>query len=87
MDEYKKIIAAIQKEDLLTFSRFTQSFLSDVLAKKLGRRNKPFDYKTDMKKLMMARQTKEYIYTKNMWDEYLKYLEEKIKDLYKEKEK
>lgn len=35
----------------------------------------------------MARQTKEYIYTKNMWDEYLKYLEEKIKDLYKEKEK
>lgn len=27
------------------------------------------------------------IYTKNMWDEYLKYLEEKIKDLYKEKEK
>lgn len=87
MDEYKKIIADIQKEDLLTFSRFTQSFLSDVLAKKLGRRNKLFDYKSDMKKLMMARQTKEYIYTKNMWDEYLKYLEEKIKDLYKEKEK
>lgn len=87
MDEYKKIIADIQKEDLLTFSRFTQSFLSDVLAKKLGRRNKPFDYKTDMKKLMMARQTKEYIYTKNMWNEYLKYLQEKIKDLYKEKEK
>lgn len=25
--------------------------------------------------------------TKTMWDEYLKYLEEKIKDLYKEKEK
>lgn len=85
MDEYKKIIAAIQKEDLLTFSRFTQSFLYDVLAKKLGRRNKPFDYKTDMKKLMMARQTKEYIYTKNMWDEYLKYLEEKIEKFYKEK--
>lgn len=85
MDEYKKIIAAIQKEDLLTFSRFTQSFLSDVLAKKLGRRNKPFDYKSDMKKLMMARQTKEYIYTKNMWDEYLKYLEEKIEKFYKEK--
>ena len=85
MDEYKKIIADIQKEDLLTFSRFTQSFLSDVLAKKLGRRNKPFDYKTDMKKLMMARQTKEYIYTKNMWDEYLKYLEEKIEKFYKEK--
>lgn len=87
MDEYKKIIALVQKEDLLTFSRFTQSFLSDVLAKKLGRRNKPFDYKTDMKKIMMARQTKEYIYTKNMWDEYLKYLEEKIAELYKEKEK
>lgn len=29
---------------------------------------------------------KEYIYTKNMWDEYLKYLEEKITKLYKEKE-
>lgn len=87
MDEYKKIIADIQKEDLLTFSRFTQSFLSDVLAKKLGRRNKPFDYKSDMKKLMMARQTKEYIYTKNMWDEYLKYLEEQIKKFYEDKEK
>ena len=86
MDEYKKIIADIQKEDLLTFSRFTQS-LSDVLAKKLGRRNKPFDYKSDMKKLMMARQTKEYIYTKNMWDEYLKYLEEQIKKFYEDKEK
>ena len=26
-----------------------------------------------------------YIYTKNMWDEYLKYLEEKIEKFYKEK--
>lgn len=40
-----------------------------------------------MKKLMMARQTKEYIYTKNMWDEYLKYLEEQIKKFYEDKEK
>lgn len=39
-----------------------------------------------MKKLMMSRQIKEYIYTKNMWNEYLKYLEEKITELYKEKE-
>ena len=39
-----------------------------------------------MKKLMMSRQAKEYIYTKNMWNEYLKYLEEEIKKFYKEKE-
>ena len=87
IEKYKSVIATVEKGDLLVISKFTQAFLSDILAKKLGYRNKPFDYKTDMKKLMMSRQIKEYIYTKNMWDEYLKYLEEQIKKFYNDKEK
>lgn len=86
IEKYKDVIAPVEKSDLLVISKITQAFLSDILAKKLGYRNKPFDYKTDMKKLMMSRQAKEYIYTKNMWNEYLKYLEEEIKKFYKEKE-
>lgn len=85
IEKYKAVIAPIEKGDLLVVSKITQAFLSDILAKKLGYRNKPFDYKTDMKKLMMSRQAKEYIYTKNMWNEYLKYLEEEIENFYKEK--
>ncbi|HAU88240.1 MAG TPA: hypothetical protein DCW90_23025 [Lachnospiraceae bacterium] len=87
IEKYKTIIAPVQKGDLLVISKITQAFLSDILAKKLGYRNKRFDYKTDMKKLMMSRQAKEYIYTKNMWDEYLKYLEEEITKFYENKEK
>lgn len=42
-----------------------------------------FDYKTDMKSLCMARQIKEYIYLKGMWNEYVKYMEKEITKFYK----
>lgn len=86
IEKYKKIIDGFGFGETLFISKIIQSFLTDILAKKLGTRNKPFDYKTDMKKLMMSRQTKEYIYTKNMWNEFLNYMEEKVKEYKKEKE-
>lgn len=77
MNEYKAISSKVDRKDLLIIGRITKSFLADILAKKLK-----IDYRTDMKKLHMSRQTKEYIYTKNMWSEYLKYLDERITEYY-----
>lgn len=77
MDEYKAISSKVEKKDLLIIHRITTAFMTDILAKKLK-----IDYKADMKKLHMSRQVKEYIYTKNMWSEYLKYLDEKITEYY-----
>ena len=39
----------------------------------------------DMKKMMMGRMAKEYIYSKDMWDEYLDFLQKKIEKFYKDK--
>lgn len=77
MNEYKAISSKVDRKDLLIIGRITKSFLADILAKKLK-----IDYRADMKKLHMSRQTKEYIYTKNMWSEYLKYLDENITEYY-----
>ena len=77
MNKYKTVSSKIEKKDLLIIHRITTSFLSDILAKKLK-----IDCKADMKKLHMSRQVKEYIYTKNLFDEYLKYLDEKIAEYY-----
>ena len=35
-----------------------------------------------MKKMMMARMAKEYIWTKGMFEEYLDYMKKKIKEFY-----
>ena len=56
----------------------TKEFLENVLQKKLKKQDKTFDYKSDMKKLKMARLSKEYIYSKNFWDEYLNFLNQKV---------
>lgn len=88
IEQYKAITAEVQKEDLLIIHRITSDFLYNILAKKykkLG--NKNFDVTVDMRKMMMARMAKEYIWTKNMWDEYLKYLHKEIEKFYKDKEK
>ena len=83
IERYKTVTAQVQKEDLLIIHRFTTSFLSSVLAKKLrGNNRKYFDYKSEMKKLKMSRQPKEYIYTKNLWNDYLYFLEKEIKKFY-----
>lgn len=86
IERYKAITAEVQKEDLLIIHRITTDFLYNILAKKhkkLG--NKKFDVMIDMRKMMMARMTKEYIWTKNMWDEYLDFLQKNINSFYKDK--
>lgn len=86
IERYKAITAEVEKGDLLIIHRITTDFLSNFLekrCKKLG--NKKFDYAVDMKKMMMSRMAKEYIYTKGFWDEYLKFLQKKIKNFYENK--
>lgn len=76
---YKEITSIVPKSDLLIISRLTNNFLDDILSKSLRKRGKKtYDYRSDMKKLKLARQTKEYIYIKNMFDEYLDYLENNL---------
>ena len=79
---YKEITGAIPKTDLLIISKLSGSFLDEILQKKSKKHSKNFDYKSDMKKLKMARQTKEYIYYKGFWDEYLEYLKTEINKIY-----
>lgn len=85
IERYKDIVAAVQKEDLLIIHKFTTNFLTTVLSKKYKATDKKFDYVVDMRKMMMGRMAKEYIYTKGMWEEYLTYMNNKIKSFYKNK--
>ena len=82
INAYKAISSQVEKGDLLLISRITTNFLDEVLQKKYKKDCKTFDYKSDMKKCCMSRLTKEYIYSKGMWEEYLIYLETKIKSYY-----
>jgi hypothetical protein len=82
-ERYKKIASKVQKKDLLLIHKITTEFLNSVLQKKYKKYDKSFDYKTDMKKNMLARQVKEYIYLKEMWEEYLNYLSKEIDKFYK----
>ena len=83
IERYKSVVAEVQKEDLLIIHRFTTSFLTDILEKKYKRIEcKDFDCSVDMKKMMMARMAKEYIWTKGMFEEYLDYMKKKIKEFY-----
>lgn len=81
---YKEITSVIPKTDLLLISRLTNEFLESVLQKDIRRttRNKKYEYKSEMKKLKLARQVKEYIWTKNYWDKYLDYLKKEIEKNY-----
>lgn len=83
IERYKAVVAEVQKGDLLIIHRITTDFLSSFLEKKYKKLNgKQFDLSTDMKKMKMSRMAKEYIYTKNMWNEYLDFLQKKIKEFY-----
>ena len=83
---YKDITAEVEKGDLLIIHKITTSFLTTVLTRKYKANDKTFSYQADMRKLMMGRMAKEYIWTKGMWEEYLVYLDKKIKDFYKNKQ-
>ena len=83
IERYKAISSRVEKGDLLILHRLTNIFLDTVLQKTIRKSTNNFDYKIDMKSLCMARQIKEYIYLKGMWDEYLKYMETEITKFYK----
>jgi hypothetical protein len=85
IEKYKAISARVEKGDLLLIHRITDAFLANILSKKLRKtEGKSFNLQNDMRKLMMARMPKEYIFTKNMWNEYLTYLKKEIDKFYSE---
>lgn len=85
IEKYKKITSRVDKKDLLVIYRITTAFLESVLEKKYKENDKSFDYKTDMKKMKLARQTKEYIFEKGLWQEYMNYLDTEITNFYSNK--
>ena len=85
IERYKAITSQVQKEDLLIIHRITTSFLSSVLAKKLKGNNKRYSINVEMRRMMMGRMPKEFIYVKGYWDEYLDYLNKNIKSFYNNK--
>lgn len=83
IERYKAATAEVQNGDLLIIHRITTDFLSNFLEKKYKKiEGKKFDLNTDMKKMKMSRMAKEYIWSKGMFNEYLKFLEDKIKEFY-----
>ena len=84
VEKYKSISSKVDKKDMLKFKTWNSNFLNDVLQKKIRKdtKNKSYNYKTDMQKMMLSRQTKEFIYAKGLWQEYLDYLSKEIEDYY-----
>lgn len=78
---YKNATSSINSSNMAKLKSINKSFMDDVLAKRLKenpRARKPFDYKTDMRKLMLAGKTKEYIWVKGLWKEYVDYLNDNL---------
>lgn len=84
MTAYRDIVDKVDKNDKLLIHRITTEFLDKVLAKELRPKGtrKPYDYKTEMKKLKLASDSKGYIWTKELWNEYLEFLEKEIDSYY-----
>ena len=81
MKRYKDITSSLSKDKMLSIKSVNKSFMDNVLAKKLKenpRARKPFDYKSDMRKLMLAGKTREYIWVKGLWKEYVDYLNDNL---------
>ena len=78
MQEYKDIIDKVDKGNLLIIHRITNDFLANILEKRFRKTDKTFSYKTDIKQLKLSRLVKEYIYYKDMWQEYITYLDKEI---------
>ena len=85
IEEYKAIISRVDKTNLLLIKNLNNTFLSTVLENKYKAEDKSFDYKTDMKKMKLARQTKEYIYIRGLFDQYLEFLNTEITNYYNNK--
>lgn len=87
IERYKAVIAEVQNDDLLVIHRITNDFLSNFVERKCRKTDgKNFDVSTDMKKMKMKRMAKEYIWTKGFWEEYINFLQKKIREFYKDKD-
>ena len=83
MKRYKDITSSLDKDKMFSIKSVNKSFMDNVLAKRLKenpRARKPFDYKTDMRKMMLSGNLKCYIYQKGLWNDYLEYLSNNIKE-------
>lgn len=88
MAKYKQITFKLDRSDMRVIKDANNRFLNDVLAKKLREKGKrkPFDFKSDQKTLGLSRDTRGYIYTKGLWNEYLEYIADKINEHLEQKE-
>lgn len=75
LKEYKKIISVVPKEQILKLAHIGRDF-DKVIKKKFG---KNYDIKVEQKKLMLK--NKEFYHKIGMWDEYLGYLQTKVKEI------
>ena len=81
MAMYRNVTSSINSSNMAKLKSINKSFMDDVLAKRLKknpRARKPFDYKADMRKLMLVGKTKEYIWVKGLWKEYVDYLNDNL---------
>lgn len=86
IERYKAVIGEVHNDDLLVIHRITNDFLSNFIERKCRKtEGKNFDVGTDMKKMKMKRMAKEYIWSKGFWEEYLNFLQKKIREFYKDK--
>lgn len=72
--KYKNIVAKIPKERILDITHTTNNYLKSLVTKK----NTWEDIKADM--ILKGLKGKEYIYSIGKWDDYVKYLHDKIAD-------
>lgn len=88
LQKYKDITAKLHDGDWLIIKDINKKFMDEVLAKKLRppKTRKLFDYRSDMKKLMLSRDQKAYIWKRGLFDEYLSYLDAAIDDYYNDKQ-
>lgn len=78
---YRNATSSINSSNMARLTSINKVFMDDVLAKRLKenpRARKPFDYNADMRKLMLAGKTKEYIWVKGLWKEYVDYLNDNL---------
>ena len=84
IEKYKAVASKVGKGDMLKIKSWNNDFLENVLQKKIRKetKNKKYSYKEDMKNSNMSRQVKEFIWSKNMFEDYVNYLDSKIEAYY-----
>lgn len=87
MARYKEITKQVGITDMFLIRKLNSEFMDEILAKKLRppKKRKPYDYKSEMKKLQLSRQMKEYIWVKGLFQDYLDFLDRKISEYYSNK--